>query len=376
MTRSEPFKYTAEFLPRLQCVTISIETHSSGYIPIQAECTSPTTCSVGFTDLTSNTQVSLSMTLPHPIKKVVLLNLLRKHPLCDTLYTAKLPAAAIDTKYYDRSANFSMAMAGEHVRWSTKEIKGKVSSSSTADRFSFDCSQCHAPIIADTKVTAFHDLPSELWQEMMDYWHCHKPETGHSHGTTRYTTLRPRAGGVIIGPYYLLTNADDFPTIALSGNEARCAGCAHVLGSINPELLVRLFKWNLSLRTGSRKESYLPYWHAYGVMLDAINSQASRVYQMKNESDSQELLVWVLNVGVDVCVQLRQMANCLKVLYMNPGRAYEAEMERRGDALEGIVLSDAVYHSMVQELEAITLVLPQTQAHFAEWTVGYLTITT
>ena len=38
------------------------------------------------------------------------------------------------------------------------------------------CSTCSATIIARDHVETWKDLPSETWAEMMDFWHCHKPD--------------------------------------------------------------------------------------------------------------------------------------------------------------------------------------------------------
>lgn len=37
------------------------------------------------------------------------------------------------------------------------------------------CGYCNTPILSESPI--WKDLPSESWAEMMDFWHCHKPET-------------------------------------------------------------------------------------------------------------------------------------------------------------------------------------------------------
>ncbi|ODQ79410.1 hypothetical protein BABINDRAFT_167275 [Babjeviella inositovora NRRL Y-12698] len=374
MTYALPIKYSAEFLPRLKSITVNIEITDASYIPTQAVMASPTVCSVTFGDLTSDAETTYQLSLPHPaMENLPVLSLIRKDVHNDLLYSIKLPAAATveDSKYFDRSANFSMTMATDHVKWSTKDIKAKLSGSKLG--FTFNCGKCNATILIDTQVTAFHDLPSELWLEMMDFWHCHKPETGEIHGTAnRYTKLRPRANGVIIGSYYLLTNADDFPSITVVGDAAQCTACAYELGNMDDDLLVKLFKWNLILVVKGSEEMYLPYYHAYGVMLDAINSQASRVYQVKNESEESEMLVWVFNVGINLTLSGRELTNCLKIMYMRPGDGYREEIERRRDGLEVIGLSEVVYKSLVETLDDVHENLPQCQDQFMGWNVSYL----
>ncbi|KAL8693128.1 MAG: hypothetical protein Q9218_001980 [Villophora microphyllina] len=38
------------------------------------------------------------------------------------------------------------------------------------------CRTCHA-LLAKESVKVWKDLPSDNWAEMMDFWHCHKPDT-------------------------------------------------------------------------------------------------------------------------------------------------------------------------------------------------------
>ena len=43
------------------------------------------------------------------------------------------------------------------------------------------CRKCGLNFIPQGKLTAWLDLPSENWAEMMEFWHCHKPHD-HHHG--------------------------------------------------------------------------------------------------------------------------------------------------------------------------------------------------
>lgn len=42
------------------------------------------------------------------------------------------------------------------------------------------CKKCQALILQAGKLSAWKDLPSENWAEMMDFWHCHKPHEDDS----------------------------------------------------------------------------------------------------------------------------------------------------------------------------------------------------
>lgn len=41
------------------------------------------------------------------------------------------------------------------------------------------CKSCEGDLVKPETITAWKDLPSEGWAEMMDLWHCHKPQDEH-----------------------------------------------------------------------------------------------------------------------------------------------------------------------------------------------------
>lgn len=43
------------------------------------------------------------------------------------------------------------------------------------------CRSCKSVIVSRGKVKLWKDLPSENWAEMMDFWHCHRPDVPHDH---------------------------------------------------------------------------------------------------------------------------------------------------------------------------------------------------
>jgi hypothetical protein len=80
-----------------------------------------------------------------------------------------------------------------------------------------NCRRCGSTLIHPRKVTAWKDLPSENWAEMMDFWHCHKPHdhehNGHASGGnkgyeagTRFMA-QPEVGFVDL-TYFLFSEKD------------------------------------------------------------------------------------------------------------------------------------------------------------------------
>lgn len=103
------------------------------------------------------------------------------------------------------------------------------------------CRACHALLVKDS-VRLWKDLPSENWAEMMDFWHCHKPDTddtiyhyqdGLSKGYGAASTIESIAGVGLLDPMYLLLSHDDVNVV--TGQKA----AAKLWVSIFFDLLVR-----------------------------------------------------------------------------------------------------------------------------------------
>jgi hypothetical protein len=44
------------------------------------------------------------------------------------------------------------------------------------EEYGFACRCCTSPVIQPGTIKVWQDLPSENWAEMMDFWHCHRPD--------------------------------------------------------------------------------------------------------------------------------------------------------------------------------------------------------
>jgi hypothetical protein len=52
---------------------------------------------------------------------------------------------------------------------------------SLSQQVGLQCKACNAEILPRGTVLTWKDLPSEGWAEMMEFWHCHKPDEPHDH---------------------------------------------------------------------------------------------------------------------------------------------------------------------------------------------------
>ncbi|KAK8213420.1 hypothetical protein M8818_002719 [Zalaria obscura] len=109
------------------------------------------------------------------------------------------------------------------------------------------CRSCRSVIVQRGSIIQWKDLPSEGWAEMMDFWHCHKPDDhgqeGHYHasiGTKGYAAAgrlvaKPGVGFVDVLSFLLaetdctevkqLPHGDEDDAPAL-----KCAQCASTVG--------------------------------------------------------------------------------------------------------------------------------------------------
>jgi hypothetical protein len=51
------------------------------------------------------------------------------------------------------------------------------------------CKNCEEEIVPEGNIREWKDLPNENWAEMMDFWHCHKPDEHHLHDHTHEATV-------------------------------------------------------------------------------------------------------------------------------------------------------------------------------------------
>ena len=52
---------------------------------------------------------------------------------------------------------------------------------SLSHQVELQCKTCHAEVLPRGQIQTWKDLPSEGWAEMMEFWHCHKPNEPHDH---------------------------------------------------------------------------------------------------------------------------------------------------------------------------------------------------
>ncbi|KAL9009487.1 MAG: hypothetical protein Q9173_005487 [Seirophora scorigena] len=133
------------------------------------------------------------------------------------------------------------------------------------------CRYCHAPIVKESLET-WKDLPSDNWAEMMDFWHCHKPDTddslesGHNSFHKGYgaaSSIEPTLGIALVDIMcFHLLQTDCYVEVNVNParesdqerqHSVRCTSCKQSIGAASntdPEQ-VKLYKWEIRLRKDS-----------------------------------------------------------------------------------------------------------------------------
>jgi len=86
------------------------------------------------------------------------------------------------------------------------------------------CSHCGSRLLKSSSVKEWKDLPREGWEEMMDFWHCHKPHehesresnTEHQKGYTTHEKLCAQSGVGFVGLTHFFLSPEDSTNIAVS----------------------------------------------------------------------------------------------------------------------------------------------------------------
>lgn len=245
-------------------------------------------------------------------------------------------------------------------KWSCMDLKNKTPKINNKNDFKFCCLYCSSEVIDSNKYDRFFDMPSELWTEMMEFWHCHKPaESGTQKNMHRDydKALRPSDRDVIVGSYYFLLNRScQLPKI---DKDVKCPSCNNILGEVD-DSVVKLLKWNLSLSYGGTVEAFPSYIYVYNLIVDKINLSALRKFKVKSDSREDYIFIWVLNIGVDVSTDKIVLENALKVFYY-PDNLKNVSNHDDDESIESIVLLNAVFLAFQNKLEQFNDNLPSSK---------------
>lgn len=265
-------------------------------------------------------------------------------------------------------------------QWDTKFLQ------SLQPSFSLTCVNCGNKILDSDKLTHISEMPSEIWAELMDFWHCHKPHHHHqgdSHDDEHKESLGHRfdlkvpQNTLLTGSYYFAVNLQDEQlqrSVMKKKNEEEeeeeegtgkvyCLGCQSVLGEVDKVHKVdKLLKWQVGIITVCGKElRYDPWQFVYYTLLDNVNGTATRLIEFitRKKMAEKRLLVWIFNTEINYFLTKDQNIhkNALKVYYTTVPQNIDEERTNRGE-IETIFISEKVMDDTLLKLESVNSKLP------------------
>ncbi|RAH83660.1 hypothetical protein BO86DRAFT_308210 [Aspergillus japonicus CBS 114.51] len=258
------------------------------------------------------------------------------------------------------------------------------------------------------------DLPSGNWAEMMDFWHCHKPdpEVGHGHGDGEGRPDDPNAtvkgygaanqvvatvGTILVDVATFLVAAEDClgvkkVRISVSlivdpdSDDIHCCNCNTLLGQVDPVAKGwRLFKTALSATTNTGTEQ--SEWETHPIeviiaaqLLELVERESARRFVV-HWGHSSGLLIWVFNPDMRYSNSSAHHSiaaqRAMKVFFQrlhNVEQMLHPEVGKPSStlALEEVQLPEETYRAFEEVLDARNAMLPVSARVFREWRVGIL----
>ncbi|OJJ48202.1 hypothetical protein ASPZODRAFT_2123445 [Penicilliopsis zonata CBS 506.65] len=262
------------------------------------------------------------------------------------------------------------------------------------------------------------DLPSGNWAEMMDFWHCHKPDPRHSHdhgsdsgdvgivddqqsqikgyGAANQVVAIP--GTVLVdvatflvaemdcqGLIKVRIDQDPDTSSKLQQHPIECGKCSSIIGTEDPVAQGwRLFKTHISVVTKDEDGSL--QWRAYPTetivaaqLLELVERESARRFVV-HCGQGPGLLLWTFNPDLRYSssgrdrsiaaqramkVLFQQISDVDTLLYPETGKATPL-------ALDELRLPTKTYTDLCAALAKTNTMLPMSARLFQDWTVGLL----
>ncbi|KAJ5780681.1 hypothetical protein N7457_005841 [Penicillium paradoxum] len=261
------------------------------------------------------------------------------------------------------------------------------------------------------------DLPSGNWAEMMDFWHCHKPDPHEDHdkdekdsalkiedqtaqtkGYGAESHVVAISGTVLVDVATFLLAEGDCTGLRKGDDEEQksttavstqrtldCANCNAIIGMEDPIANGwRLLKANVSLNTKSTDSD--PDWEDHATetivaaqLLELIERESARRFVV-HCGQKNGLVLWVFNPDMRYsnssagCSIMAQQA--MKVFYQESADVDGLLHPEIGNpsplSVEELELPSMIFDAMSRALNGSNEMLPVSARRFNEWHVGFL----
>ena len=255
-------------------------------------------------------------------------------------------------------------------KWRRKDL-------SKYDIFSFNCQNCKQRIIDKSGYKRLNDMPSAYWEELMDYWHCHKPHIDDNNTQNIYSTkynhsLRPTSSELLLGGSYILClpeleNRPDHP-VCIDNGLVKCSKCQYELGNHTKDNLIKLNKWNLILKTNLIENTFDPIDEILMSLMIFSVEQSGR--HMLVHHGTEKILLWLFNTGLNVTIDNGySWKDAMKVMYTKEEKVIADIMKMHN--VDEITTQKLPYTRCISELQSINDKLPSALQSFGDWHVSY-----
>lgn len=399
-------KYLIEYLPRIDCIQIQIEDDVDNII---LKGSSPqeiiTECVCNNNDTKRLKQLNMKLPQIVTVTQEKDLQFIR-HSKCTWSLRLKLdPEKSHLHEDSTLFGSYDILIDSKLNKWSKKHLKH-------LKDFQLICERC-AFIILDSRTNCqrLNEMPSDNWMELMDYWHCHKPDSQReftsssksdfsTFSSSRNFTLKPSINEVLISGssfHTLLDTIKDKIEVLQQESEIvlRCINCSNVLGERTASNdICKLYKWKLNLQCiQSNKLDYYPPQNDVILMIwNYVINYSGRHILLKCKGH-KNLLIWIfaLDIGVTLTDNI-VYPNSVKILYLSEDSNENHNITEQGEHLkiyntntnanknkntniEELTVNELPYEQFLAELNKNNQLLPRTAQMFNKWRVSYLPLT-
>ncbi|KAH7123914.1 ubiquitin-conjugating enzyme E2-binding protein [Dendryphion nanum] len=271
------------------------------------------------------------------------------------------------------------------------------------------CKNCRGTILSKDKISEWRDLPNENWAEMMDFWHCHKPDEHHLHDHSHDDTMAQKGyaasnrlsaisgvGFVDLVSFLLKEQDCDSVNVGPVADSSQptllvCRQCDHPLGTSDGSANGwRIWKWSVDVASSGPQSQSLSQPNTFNVqkwisarLIFLIENQGVRKFHIHPDADpssigpSPSLLIWVFTPDLLFSSSIpfetrRDPTRAMKVFFeektYNPPKAGEPESA----TVEDVAFPKTLFEELGRALKDSQRFLPLDARQFKGWDVGLL----
>ncbi|KAH7399237.1 ubiquitin-conjugating enzyme E2-binding protein [Pyrenochaeta sp. MPI-SDFR-AT-0127] len=272
------------------------------------------------------------------------------------------------------------------------------------------CKSCGEVIVPKDSVRQWRDLPNENWAEMMDFWHCHKPDEDHlldhSHdailgqkGYAAGNRLQAVAGVGFVDLTTFLLHESDCRGAQINAENCSqqkivvCKHCKHTLGYQDEATEGwRIQKWSMVIMPFSSSNSpaiySTPKWIS-ARLLYLIENSGVRKFHIhppspclptqtgSSQTSIPSLLLWVFTPDLFYSSSIpsprrHDPTRSLKVFYKQQTWQPLKPGDPESTTIEDVYFTEHLFEELISALEESQGLLPPTARQFQGWDVGLL----